>query len=422
MYILLQILLHVLRNPGEIRMLKTGYSVFEIYRNAASSKYIQKVYPKFEFHIAKDIRKKYETGDELFSITGNVIFANNNAVRIFVQNINSKRDETGHVRIGEVNAVGLLDEIYHFILREYEEHENPGVFNRALEYINTNLGEEELNKLLFEFVEIFPPLEVYKGKSGAYDYLNSYSGNKSNREVVLEEIILLYFANFNKAAVKLKELFDDNYFSHKKVYQNLLANLEMFLKDEKKFGPDNEDVFTLLKTPLITNPENLYDQLEFVREKWKIILTEKFTTRLLTGKDLMAEDIKFENFDGGNHGGFSGPPTAVPKYKGAVDEADVLIIGKSMYKYAQDIHLEYAEPEQFTVDIDWMPRVVLMAKNVYVWLDQLSKKYKRHIHRLDQIPNEELDKLASWNFNGLWLIGLWERSGASKKIKHVMIL
>lgn len=418
MYILFQILLHVLAKPRGIRMLRIGNSVFYINRSLALPKKNINNYPKFEFHIAKDIRKKYEVGEELFSITGNVIFANNNAVRIFVQSLNSKRDISGHVWIGEVNAVGLLDEIYHFVLREYEEHKNPGVFNRALEYLNTNLGEDEINKILFEFVEIFPPHEVYKGKSGAYDYLNSYSGNKSNREVVLEEIMLLYFANFNRAAVKLKELFDDNYFSQKKVYQNLLANLEQFFKNEKTFGPDNEDVFTFLKTPLIKKPENLYEQLEFVREKWKIILTEKFTNRLLTSKDLMAEDIKFESFGGG--GDFGGPPTAVPKYKGAVDNAGDFVIGKSMYKYALDVHLEYAEPEQFTADIDWMPRVVLMAKNVYVWLDQLSKKYRSHIFRLDQIPDEELDRLANWNFNGLWLIGIWERSGASKKIKHIM--
>ncbi len=35
-----------------------------------------------------------------------------------------------------------------------------------------------------------------------------------------------------------------------------------------------------------------------------------------------------------------------------------------------------------------------MAKNVYVWLDQLSRKYQRPIHRLDQIPDEEFDTLA----------------------------
>jgi len=79
----------------------------------------------------------------------------------------------------------------------------------------------------------------------------------------------------------------------------------------------------------------------------------------------------------------------------------------------------YAEHEQFTPDIEWMPNVVLIAKNIYVWLDQLSKKYQREIKRLDQIPDEELDQLARWSFTSLWLIGVWERSTASKRIKQI---
>ena len=78
------------------------------------------------------------------------------------------------------------------------------------------------------------------------------------------------------------------------------------------------------------------------------------------------------------------------------------------------------ETERFSPDLDWMPRVVLLAKNIYVWLDQLSRKYQLPLHRLDQIPDEELDALARWGFSGLWLIGLWERSPASKKIKQWM--
>ncbi len=76
------------------------------------------------------------------------------------------------------------------------------------------------------------------------------------------------------------------------------------------------------------------------------------------------------------------------------------------------------EPERFSEDKAWMPRAVLMAKSTYVWLDQLSRTYGRSIRRLDDIPDEELDRLARWGFSGLWLIGLWERSAASQQIKQ----
>jgi glycosidase len=81
---------------------------------------------------------------------------------------------------------------------------------------------------------------------------------------------------------------------------------------------------------------------------------------------------------------------------------------------------DYAEYERYSPDQEWMPRLVLMAKNTYVWLDQLSKKYQREIKNLNEIPDEELDLLAARGFTGLWLIGLWERSRASQRIKQRM--
>ena len=370
---------------------------------------------KYEFHIAKEIRKKYEIGDELFSIAGNVIFTNFAEVRKFTTKINTKREPRYHVRNGEVNAMGLLDEIYHFLLREYEVKTNPGVFSRAVKYLSDNIKEDHLNKMLFEFVALFPPLEVFHGHVSTFDYLNSYTGDKSNREITIEEMMLLFFANFNPANKNVLELFDQNYFKEKELFSKVIEQLDKFFANETKFGPDNQDIFTFLKTPILNHPDSLEAQLDFVMNKWKVILVDKYLSRILSSKDLMKEDIRFDDFGGGG-----APPTVVPKYKGVADDADILALGKSSYKYAADIHSVYDEPEQFTQDIDWMPRVVLLAKNAYVWLDQLSKEYGREIKRLDQIPDEELDKLVSWNFNGLWLIGIWERSTASKKIKHML--
>ena len=67
----------------------------------------------------------------------------------------------------------------------------------------------------------------------------------------------------------------------------------------------------------------------------------------------------------------------------------------------------------------WMRNLVLIAKNTYIWLYQLSRKYKKPINKLNQIPFEELEFLRSLGINGIWLIGIWERSPASKKIKEL---
>lgn len=73
----------------------------------------------------------------------------------------------------------------------------------------------------------------------------------------------------------------------------------------------------------------------------------------------------------------------------------------------------------FSKDKAWMNNTIILTKHTLVWLNQLSKKYNKKIKRLDQIPNEELKEIASRNFNALWLIGIWERSSASKRIKEL---
>ena len=67
----------------------------------------------------------------------------------------------------------------------------------------------------------------------------------------------------------------------------------------------------------------------------------------------------------------------------------------------------------------WKRNLVLLAKNSHVWLAQLSAKYHTSITQLDQIPEEEIAQIASRGFNGLWLVGVWHRSPASSRIKHL---
>ncbi|MEZ5333371.1 MAG: alpha-amylase family glycosyl hydrolase [Thermoanaerobaculia bacterium] len=64
-------------------------------------------------------------------------------------------------------------------------------------------------------------------------------------------------------------------------------------------------------------------------------------------------------------------------------------------------------------DPEWALELVLVAKQLPVWLHQLG------VERLDQVPDGELDRLASLGFTGLWLVGLWQRSRASQWIKQL---
>ncbi len=376
---------------------------------------------KFEFHIAKQIRQKYRIGDEFFSITGNVVFANFAAVRKFVNKINEYRDDNSKLRPGEVNAAGLIDEIFHYILREYETKQNPDAFRKALKRLNEKLSEKEIDELLLEFVEVFPPLAVYQKRINAKTYLTGFTEGKSNKEIVLEELMLLYLSNLNPANKNLKEFFDQNYLGRKKTYRETINELDEFFKEEVPFAPMGKTIFDLLKTPILKHPDSLWEQLRFLQTEWRPILGDLVIRKILRSQDLMKEDVILNTgFEGGGAPG--APPTIIPQYRpeSIEEEYEKFTLGKSGYKFAIDIFAEYEEPEKFTPDVNWMPNVVMIAKNTYVWLDQLSKKYGREIKKLDQIPDEELEQLRKWNINGLWLIGIWERSPASKKIKHLM--
>ena len=374
----------------------------------------------FEFHVAKHLREKYELDELFFSITGNVIFANFYQVRVFTQKINSKRNLYEHLSPGEVNAAGLIDEIFHFAIRKYFKENFPNAFTEAIKSTKENLGENNFDDLLLNFIKVFPPQKVYKNELKPEEYLNQFSGNVQNRELLIEEMILLHLANLNPAFTKLKELFNEEYIDEKKSYKSTLQNLESFFKKEEfKVGKKNLDLFTFLKMPILKHSNSIWDQLEFIKNEWGISIDTELMRKIESGKDLFIESLKFDQQFGGFDGG-GGAPTIVPQYKGKQIDATSFVLGKSKFNYAEESTKDYEEFEQFTPDTNWMPKLVLIAKNIYVWLDQLSKKYQREIRTLDRIPIEELEQLKKWNINSLWLIGIWERSNASKRIKHLM--
>ncbi len=373
----------------------------------------------YNFHAAGTIRKKYEFDDSLFSLSGDIIIANARLARTLTKKINDVRIKDGKtgnlVTAGQINALGLLHEIFHYLIRFYEEKVNPGVIDRGIKFLNEQLGADELNKVFLNYLNEFPPLEVYKGKISPEDYLIGVTGNKPNKEIIWEEILILHLENINPATIQLEEFYSDKKLASETKYNNSISDTEKFLVTEKTIGAENLPLFTFLKQPIIKSPHSIEGQLKFIEEKWGVFIYDKFMQRLLKGEDLIKEDLRLFL-----HGGFEKPTPPVPHFKFDEEYFEKLRqkIAKGEKLTEEENQFYYAEVEHFTQDTDWMPRVVMIAKNAFVWLHQLSKKYNRYISRLDQIPDEELNQLARWNFTALWLIGIWERSSASKKIKQ----
>jgi hypothetical protein len=344
-----------------------------------------------EFHISRKARDRYQFDQELFALQGNVIFANFRAALVFAQRMNASRDLVRFpeqaVRGGQINAMGLIDEIFHYIVACYREQKNPEVMARALAWLDDKVGKAEVDKVLQKFTDIFPPISVYRGEITAAEYLADEKEVIPHRQVALEELLMLWLANMNPAFMSYLELFDDVELEQETSYLTLLKELHSFFETQPLFGPDNQKLVDMLRSPSIAAPHSLSGQLEYILKRWGHLMG-RYLYRLLSSLDLLKEEERPLFFGPG--------PSLVPVYDTG-----------------------WFEPERFSPDKDWMPTVVLVAKNMHVWLDQLSRQYRRPITRLDQIPDEELAKLSGWGFTGLWLIGLWERSAASQRIKQL---
>jgi len=176
------------------------------------------------------------------------------------------------------------------LFRKYEEDNKKGVLQDGIDYLKNNLTEEELDKTLLKFIEEFPPLPVYQNKIKANDYLNGKTEDKNNREIILEELIILNLENINPATYQLKELYTDEKLAKETKYKEVIEQTELFFESAPRIGGFN--LISFLRRPIIQSPYNIEEQLDFIRTNWNTFIDEDILNKLLRGKDLIREDFK----------------------------------------------------------------------------------------------------------------------------------
>lgn len=344
-------------------------------------------------------RLKYNFSADFFRPDGHVIFSDLASARAFASQMSALR--TDPVPATDLYALSLLDEAYHILLM-YFYRRDASIISRATDAVQSKLGSK-YDQTISKFTEEFPPMSVYQSEITAEVYLAMNLPNfgdfiSSARFAAIDAMLLINNSNKNPALERYKELVDESVMSGS-AYKEFMQSVFDFFSSQPGLGNGEfgmgETLVDILAGPIKAFPDSLEGQLRFIIEKWGYLLGETFSIRMLRSLDFLREEIIRQQ-----HGAIDSQKaeTSVPTFAGS----------------------EYAEYERYSPDKDWMPRLVLLAKNTYVWLGQLSKKYQRDITSLDQIPDEELDMLASRGFTGLWLIGLWERSRASQRIKQRM--
>src|SRR6056297_103454 len=343
------------------------------------------------FHISRFSRDRYRFSEALFSKEGHVISTDRKAVVKLVEAINKKRNVNRYPQLrasaAEVYALALLHEISHHVVHLYIEEHGSDIFTQLEQHLREEHGDQQVEHSLTAMIDYYPPAPVYSGNESAEEHLHKTDQQRPNTEVYLEEMLLVWLSNLNPALKLYHELIDDTALTTESNYKQVVKTAYLFFEQLPGVGDTALNLIDFLQVPAHEAPHSILAQLNYVVSHWKEYLGP-YAEKLLRGIDYLKEEQR-PNFPPGPG------PSRTPDYS--------------------SLEFDY---EAFSQDTVWMPQVVLLAKSALVWLDQLTRSYGRTIHRLDHIPDEELNRLADMGFNSLWLIGLWERSSASKTIKR----
>ncbi|MGB0648247.1 MAG: alpha-amylase family glycosyl hydrolase, partial [Bradymonadia bacterium] len=274
----------------------------------------------------------------------------------------------------ELHAASLLFNVYRYLLGVWS---GEGISaDTRLNELRERVGEADFSDAKYRFCRVYPP-----------------APDKETPTRFVVETILLRMCKSNPALALFRNL--------------LIEPLPADASDAPATfaGPSvsnfesviEEDVYYQRIMEVVSEaPDDLKAQLRHTVSRWGHALPAAFVDPILRAIDVLNE---------------------VHTFRGAPGE---FVHSEPLVYDYQRSGLTEITAERFTPDRDWMSNVVLIAKQTYVWLFQLSEQYGREIRRLDDIPDEELDRLAGLGFTGLWLIGLWRRSQASETIKRRM--
>ncbi len=336
-----------------------------------------------EFRIARDARDRYQLAEGTFSDRS--VASDLAAARLAAWRISQaggappERPVTG----GDVAAMSLIHELQHRAI------------DRAAGLVDVPGTTHDADIAAFE--GSFPSAPVYLAEVPPVTFLRDRTGGQDNRMLSTAELLLLWVANRNPAFMRFEELFDEQELARTSGYAQVIEALRARSADDAR-ATGGQDVVERLLEPARQVPGSLTGQLRWIADHWPDLVDQDVRALLTRVTDVITEEevAARRAWERDAGGGEDVQPAALHGFGAAG-----------------------GEPESFSPDRDWMPDLVLMAKSTYVWLDQLSRTYGRPIRTLDGIPDEELDRLRAWGFTGLWLIGLWERSHASQRIKQL---
>jgi hypothetical protein len=296
---------------------------------------------------------------------------------------------------GVLSALDRLSSAFELLVDRYLEDTGGGALTGALGVLDRRLGRGAVDALLEAFGEEFvlsgkPRDAGLAGFAGFAGEAPDLGAEEPHRLASLRALLLFWWLDVNPAAASAIALLFAGSFRERPLLQPVLAVLRSELSRPAGDQRWPAGLVGALLEPVRRAPTSLAEQLRLAGENWGAFLPDA-GAGLLRGADLVDEETPRL------------PPGPQPDER-PIEEPSFAGLG---------------EERRFTPDRAWMPELVLVAKNARVWLHQLSRRHGLEVRRLDQIPDRELAELARRGFGALWLIGIWERSTASARIKRL---
>jgi glycosidase len=282
---------------------------------------------------------------------------------------------TAEVTPGRMRAIALLNAFARNLIVAATGESEDALGRRGQTRLRDNLGADAWRDSLAEFDDHMRPDVAPEATDEPGEWLS--------------DVITLWFQRKNR---HLKDFHRRISVPSEDVDEHVSDTVEQ-LRGVLRRGADGRGgeggVLEILEDIIEHGGDTLDSQVDYLRTRYAHLMDDNLRRLALLARDTLEEERE--------RGDLGGPaPDYTPDFHG-IDE----------------------DGARFSSDADWMPRLVMVAKNAHVWLSQLSRRWERDVSRLDQIPDEELDRLAERGISGLWLIGIWERCDASKRIKRM---
>ena len=332
-------------------------------------------------HIPKQVRKKVLIENKDIGKNGKIKFEDIFSARQISYSL--MNELSVNISSSELFLMGLLESII-LTLSKWYITQHPAYIRELINHSYNNYSSLYVDEILKKYTINFPPNIVFEKQKTAVGFLL----DTTNKENAFLEMLQLYFSSQNPAYKDEKIFFDTSSISSETKWNLILPQIADFSFKGEKLNNTSFTLGDIMRKAYTENSHDLIAQIEFFFKEFGTLL----------------EDYKqIYNFALGAYN-----EEHRPYFEGSGES--------KLPNFKDDIFL--TGEEKYSDDAEWMPDVVMIAKNTLVWLDQLSKKYGKEIKTLDCIPDEELDIIKDSGFNAIWLIGIWERSIASKQIKQ----